>query len=181
MKIRKHPIIILIPRLKLALQASATPLERGITTPALRKDLIGVAITVVVFLAIFGIGASYLALGQIHESGSGIVNSDSYTGYLQQDLSFASFQLEPLPTQAEVAYIPEPEPASAPAHKYVVTSHNGYIVVHYAAHESKSDPLRTATNISISSLAPEELERLAQGIHIYTEEALFRILEDYGS
>ena len=36
--------LIFNPRLKLALQALATPLKRGIATPALRKGLIGVAI-----------------------------------------------------------------------------------------------------------------------------------------
>ena len=138
-----------------------------------------------VLFAIFCVGVGYFALEQIYASGAGAsaANHESYTGYLQHDLSIANLNLEilPPPPQTETTHTPAPELPPSPSHRYVVTSHNGYIVVHYAAHEGKSDPVKTVTNISTNALAPEELERLAQGIHIYTEEALFRILEDYGS
>jgi hypothetical protein len=44
---------IFIPRLKLALQALATPLERGIETPNHMKDLIGVSIKLQVVMFMY--------------------------------------------------------------------------------------------------------------------------------
>ena len=67
----------------------------------------------------------------------------------------------------------------APRHQYVVTARDGYIVVLAAG--KTGDEMRTVTDISISSLPAEEQARLANGIYIYDEHALFRILEDYGS
>ncbi|MCL1883663.1 MAG: BofC C-terminal domain-containing protein [Defluviitaleaceae bacterium] len=67
---------------------------------------------------------------------------------------------------------------SEPAHNFIVTSRDGYIAVYYAGEETE---LRELTFTPVNALPPEEQERLAQGIHIYTEEALTRILEDYGS
>jgi hypothetical protein len=58
---------------------------------------------------------------------------------------------------------------------FVVTSKDGYIVVYFA------DEISEVTFTPVHSLPQEEQERLARGISVYTEDDLFRILEDYGS
>jgi hypothetical protein len=63
-------------------------------------------------------------------------------------------------------------------YKFTVASENGYIVVYYAG---ESPQIKEITFTPINALPAEEQERLARGIHIYTEEELVRILEDYGS
>jgi hypothetical protein len=64
-----------------------------------------------------------------------------------------------------------------PEHSFVVTTRDGFIVVYCA----RANELREVTFTPVNALPPEERERLAQGIRIYSEEALIRILEDYGS
>ena len=68
-----------------------------------------------------------------------------------------------------------------PAHSYVVTSQDGYVVVLYAVQDGKAPHIKTVTNIPISPLPQIEQTRLENGINIYDEEGLFRILEDFGS
>jgi len=65
-------------------------------------------------------------------------------------------------------------------HGFIVTSHDGFIVVYYAGGKSEG-LLRETTSTPVNALPPEDRERLAQGIRVYTEEALVRLLEDYGS
>ena len=65
----------------------------------------------------------------------------------------------------------------APVHNFLVTSRDGLIIV-YHADESH---VKEITSIPVNALPEAEQARLAEGIRIYTEEALFRILEDYGS
>jgi hypothetical protein len=65
----------------------------------------------------------------------------------------------------------------APSHAYILTARDGYIVVLHAHDRTEKEITPTPVNI----FPPEEQERLAQGIYVYTEEALFRLLEDYGS
>jgi len=140
-----------------------------------------IIIAIVVFFVLLSAGVSHFAFGSVNTSRA--VVPESYAGYLQHDLSVANFPSPILPTEAEIVYIPEPEPVpiQMPAHRYVVTSQNGFIVVLYAVPEGETEQIMTITNTSVNSLAIEEQERLAQGINIYTEDALFRILEDYGS
>ncbi|MCL2200111.1 MAG: BofC C-terminal domain-containing protein [Defluviitaleaceae bacterium] len=69
----------------------------------------------------------------------------------------------------------QPEPSEEESYKFVVTSKDGVIVVY------QGDRLKETTQTYVNALPIEEQERLAQGIPIYTEEALVRILEDYGS
>ena len=64
-------------------------------------------------------------------------------------------------------------------HLYVVTILGDYIAIYHA--EEYGGGLKEVTSTSIGALAPEELERLAVGIKIYSEEALAMILQDYGS
>ena len=65
----------------------------------------------------------------------------------------------------------------APAYMYVVTILDGYIVVYH----SGDGGLKEVTNTAVGALAPEELEYLAKGVRVYSDEALARILQDYGS
>jgi hypothetical protein len=58
---------------------------------------------------------------------------------------------------------------------YLVSSSGGFLVVYNANEEPEF------TLIPVNALPAEEQERLAAGIRVYTEEALIRILEDYGS
>jgi len=71
------------------------------------------------------------------------------------------------------------EEQDAPSYLYVVTTLDGYIVVYHATEYGGG--IKEMTSTAVGALAPEELERLAVGIRIYTEEALARILQDYGS
>jgi len=64
-------------------------------------------------------------------------------------------------------------------HLYVVSTLNGYIVVYHAEHAGGE--IKELTSTAVESLSQDELEMLAQGIRIYSEEALARILQDYGS
>jgi len=65
------------------------------------------------------------------------------------------------------------------AHLYVVTILGEYIAIYHA--EEYGGGLKEVTSTSVGALAPEEIERLATGIKIYSDEALAMILQDYGS
>ena len=114
-------------------------------------------------------------------------------------LGFVFFgPLEPVPAYAGTHYQDEPYLAEVvmPAeiyepvihafteppeerHLYIVTALDGYIVVYHA--EKNGGEIKVITTTAISALGPEEQERLLAGIPIYTDEALVRILQDYGS
>jgi hypothetical protein len=64
------------------------------------------------------------------------------------------------------------------AHGFIVTSRDGVVVVYHAGEPPE---IMEVTIIPVNAFPQEEQERLSEGIRIYTEEALFRILEDYGS
>ncbi|MCL2605079.1 MAG: hypothetical protein FWD90_11430 [Defluviitaleaceae bacterium] len=66
-----------------------------------------------------------------------------------------------------------------PNHRYVVTVVDGYITVFYADHNGGR--IKEATTTPANALPAADIERLQEGIRIYTEEALARILQDYGS
>jgi len=61
--------------------------------------------------------------------------------------------------------------------RYVLGTDHGFVAVFYAI----DDTLKERTRMPESALSMEERKRLAQGIYIYTEEALVRALQDYGS
>jgi len=65
------------------------------------------------------------------------------------------------------------------SHIYVVTIWGGYIAIYHA--QGYGGGLIEVTSTAVGMLAPEELERLAEGIKIYSDEDLARILQDYGS
>ena len=62
-------------------------------------------------------------------------------------------------------------------HRYIVTTVDGYIAVFQA----EDGNLVEVTTTPTSTFSLYELERLRNGIRIYTDEALARILQDYGS
>jgi hypothetical protein len=119
--------------------------------------------------AVAGIALGYFIFGPMGVS-AGITDYD-YSGEVAEYTQRYSIRAyEPI---YEVAENPV-----EPTHNYILTVNNGYIVVLHAG----DDPtIKEITPTPVNALPPEEQERLAQGIHIYTEEALIRILEDYGS
>jgi len=90
---------------------------------------------------------------------------------------------------AEAAYINVPAVIGAPpypiyaentpTHLYVVTIVDGFVAVFYAAHSGGA--LKEITTSAVSTLPAHDLELLNAGIFIYDDEALARILQDYGS
>ena len=126
-----------------------------------------VMVATIVCFAAFGTLLGYLLLGSIH-------TLVAQTG--QDELLAAP---TPVSEIDENAHETVPEVSSAPLHQYVVTAQDGYLVVLSAG--KTGEQMHTITSISISALPPEEQERLSNGIPIYDEMALFRILEDYGS
>jgi len=65
-------------------------------------------------------------------------------------------------------------------YKFIVSSLDGYIVIYHATTEGNHE-LKEKTVISVNALPFIEQQRLSNGIMVYSEEALIRILEDYGS
>jgi len=68
---------------------------------------------------------------------------------------------------------------TTPTHRYVVTVVDGFVAVFYAAHSGGA--LKEITTYAVNTFPSYDLERLEAGIFIYSEEALARILQDYGS
>jgi predicted neutral ceramidase superfamily lipid hydrolase len=65
------------------------------------------------------------------------------------------------------------------SYRYIVTVVDGYVTVFYADHFGGT--MKEMTNLPANALPVSDIERLTEGIRIYTEEALERILQDYGS
>jgi len=125
--------------------------------------------TIIVCSALFGALFGHFFFDPVHTSGA---PGDDYEIY---QLAAAP---EVLQAYTETEVVEEP---NLPSHKYVVTVQDGYIVVFYAAGADKASQIKTVTNTSVAALPPEEQERLTHGINVYSEDILFRILEDYGS
>ena len=66
-----------------------------------------------------------------------------------------------------------------PSYLYVVSVLDGYVVVYHAP--GFGGGIKELTNTPISTLGLEELDQLTAGIKIYSDEALARILQDFGS
>jgi len=124
---------------------------------------------ILVCSAFFGVLFGHFFFDPVYTSGA---PGDDYVAYQ------VSTAPEILPLYTEVEADEEPD---LPNHRYVVTVQDGYIVVLYATQADKAAQIKTTTNTSVAALPPEEQERLTQGINVYSEEILFRILEDYGS
>jgi len=110
--------------------------------------------------AFLGAAAGYLTFGSLRAADLGL--PAEYGGEVY------------LPVVEEV----EVEAEAQPEYLYFVTVEHGRIVV-YSAQAAKQG--REITSIIISALCTEEQARLQDGIRIYSEEALVRLLEDYGS
>ncbi|MCL2571438.1 MAG: hypothetical protein FWE11_03465 [Defluviitaleaceae bacterium] len=79
-----------------------------------------------------------------------------------------------IPIIEEPESTPEADEATQ-EYLYVVSTMDGYLVVHHPGGAVEM------TSTQVGALAPEELEQLVVGIRVYTDEALARILQDYGS
>jgi len=67
--------------------------------------------------------------------------------------------------------------ANSAAPKYVLGASEGFVAVFYYNRPDIKELTRTPT----SSLTTDEFNRLSEGVYIYTEEQLVRILQDYDS
>ena len=140
--------------------------------------------------ALVGIGLGYLAFGPVR--GLVMAYDDAVVAY-EANIDFALPEVVVLPPgdneyflmEDTVAVIAQDDVFAVEeySHRYLVTaSDDGYIVVYNVYPGDKSGgTVREVTTTTIDSLAPEEQALLLGGIRIYTEEALVRILEDYGS
>ena len=63
---------------------------------------------------------------------------------------------------------------------YILSEQNGYIAVFYKFPVNGTN-LKEITSTHINALPPEEKARIATGIEVEGENALMKILEDYGS
>ncbi|WP_341877012.1 BofC C-terminal domain-containing protein [Defluviitalea saccharophila] len=70
--------------------------------------------------------------------------------------------------------------ASKSPYHFVVGVYNGYIAIFYNNEEGELE-IKEITETPISSLPIEEQNKLKEGIKVYGEEALIRILQDYTS
>ena len=128
--------------------------------------------------AIVGMGLGYFIFGSMLGKNTE-VNAEEYTPFSkyipdeEPEIVLAYSDISIMP--AEIT-----PPAPEPSHLFVVTSRDGYITVYHAAIDGTGE-IKEVTSIKTNALPLIEQQRLAQGINIYTEEALIRILEDYGS
>jgi len=89
----------------------------------------------------------------------------------------------PEPNIYELSHISNTSPAAiVPAvdvvsPKYVLGESNGFVAVFYYNQLDVKEMTRTPT----SSLTDSEFKRLSEGVNIYTDEQLVRILQDYDS
>jgi hypothetical protein len=117
---------------------------------------------------LLGIGFGYLLFGGAY------VNANIYTGSRTNEAVPAVSG-----TVSEVAAAVAETGEVLTPHRYVVTVVDGYITVFYADHAGGN--VKEVTTSPAYILPPADIERLQEGIRIYTEEALARILQDYGS
>jgi len=103
-------------------------------------------------------------------------SADTYQPHQAEAPNMAGIYIEaPIPPSPQQ---PEPD-LEEEAYLYLVTTMDGYIVIYHASENGGG--MKEMTSTTVGSLAPEELERLTKGIKIYSDEALARLLQDYGS
>ena len=86
------------------------------------------------------------------------------------------YQLSHAAVTSPAAIAPSPEEDSA-LPIYVLGASDGFVAVFYYDRPGIKEVTRTPT----SSLTEKEFNRLSEGVNIYTEEQLVRILQDYDS
>jgi len=64
---------------------------------------------------------------------------------------------------------------------YVVGIYNGYIAVYYEAEDGGKPLLKEITDMRVDALSANETAKLEQGIPVTGNDALFKLLQDYGS
>ncbi|MCL2204782.1 MAG: hypothetical protein FWB88_12680 [Defluviitaleaceae bacterium] len=134
----------------------------------MEKKFFAVIIGSCILSVVLGVGFGYLLFG------GATVNARIYTDTpVQAAVPAVSGKINEV-----VSYLAESE-ALLPAHRYVVTVVDGYIAVFYA--EGAGGGLLEITTTPYHSLPTADREKLQRGIPVYTEEALGRILQDYGS
>ncbi len=91
--------------------------------------------------------------------------------------SFPEWDIESF-TTAEVVMKKTIEGKSA--EYYIVGDYEGYVAVFYEK-EVNGESLKEITDMPMSALPEEEQQKLKNGIHVAGNDALNKILEDYGS
>jgi len=134
-----------------------------------------VAISIVAI--ILGVLIGYFIFGPINTYGA-LANYEHENYVDQQEIQQ---EIQPVYVRDYTIEETDYSPTILPPYRYVVTSQNGYIIILHAAPEGKASQVKNVTNIPTTPLPLEEQERLENGINIYDEDALVRILEDFGS
>jgi hypothetical protein len=70
------------------------------------------------------------------------------------------------------------EAVDEPEHRYLVGVFDGYVAVFYTGDEGAAAVL---TSTPVNTLPADDQRRITNGIKIYTDEQLAKILQDYGS
>ena len=124
-----------------------------------------------------GVALGYFIFSPIGGS-TGVIgaNAAHYSSYYLDEIpAYVNFDISAVQeTDPEIPY----ELTHEISYSYIVTSHEGFIAVYRAGEKPE---LMEITTTPTNALPQEEQDRLSQGIHIHTEEALIRILEDFGS
>jgi len=144
-----------------------------------------VMLAAAVIFSVVGILFGYFVFGPVLTS---VADGTSYTAqarypYIHENTTIAGIE------EIDVHYQPADDIYSMhgqnlvyPPVIYVVTVQDDFIIVrHVEAVGKVCGPMYMTTNTPVSALPIEEQQRLADGIFIYDEDSLFRILEDFGS
>jgi len=119
----------------------------------------------------FGVGYILFAPGE-----STVVYAEAGPLYQAEILTPNTEASETLPDAVYYRHIPHEE---SPSYLYVVSIMDGYVVVYHAP--GFGGEIKEVTNTPIGALDSEELDQLIAGIKIYSDEALARVLQDFGS
>jgi len=130
----------------------------------MRKSILLIFSGVCALCVLIGIGVGYL-LWQPSAAAYAAAPDELVLDSIEQDI------VNPTDTQSSLYFNSSQEAL------YVVGIFNGYIAVYYAS----GGNIKEVTSTPVSALVEEEQQRLANGIPIYNDEQLVRILQDYGS
>jgi hypothetical protein len=138
------------------------------------KKLYVLVIGSCVLSILLGVGFGYLIFG------GASVNASIYAGArTDAAVPVVSGSVNQVVSAVASSVGEENFPVGEAMHHYVVTIIDGYIAVFYAEHNGGD--IKEMTTVPANVLPAADIERLQEGIRIYNEEALARILQDYGS